>query len=532
MHTPTLVSTAFTAAVLFAGSGHAAPIRRGSVVDEDIISPRSGPPSRRGSTTEDLSSSRRGSIADDIMASRRRSIVADPSDLARRGSAPSPMDIANARRRSSVIVDPSSPARRSSLAAGPQDIMNARRRSVADGAVPPLPPQTDEMRRSSAANDIFAARKRSLIDGQPMRRSSLANPADLLAARKRSMTPSGSGTPERRSVSGSAQVHPAALPNRKAFVAEPVEISEDPQVERRSVDEAEIKPFNLPNRKAFIAPSDGNLHRRDESAGPKNLAINLPNRKAFIQPEDAQIKVTIDDAPNFNTYSFPATPAGEKRDYFDPASLPRSKAFIHPDSAKLDATTAKLNKKPYTFPPAPNVSRRTFDPSTLPNRKAFIHPDDLKIAALSVDTDEADEEPVLPARLGRRALDPSTLPNRKAYVANHAAAHEGSTTAAKVSSDKRDLDPSKLPSRKAFVASSEPSKRDLDPSKLPNRKPYMGPSSDNSASDKPKTESKAAESSEKRSESGGTAIPLTKREVSPLAADGIVDIDRAQVCPP
>lgn len=521
MHTPTLVSTAFTAAVLFAGHTQAAPIRRGSVVDDEIA-PRSGTPSRRGSTTEELSNSRRGSIADDIMASRRRSIISDAGDLARRGSAPSPMDIANARRRSSVI-DTSSPSRRSSLAAGPQDIANARRRSVADGALP-VPVTPEESRRSSVANDIFAARKRSLIaeNGQPMRRSSLANPADIFAARKRSMTPGGPlPSVERRSVSGPAQGNPASLSNRKAFVAEPEEI-----LEARDFQATKVSPSSLPNRKAFIAPVASELQERDEVA-PKVLPVHLPNRKAFIAPttedllqkrdddvapnvqpsrlpnrkafiapdedEQPEIKISMTDIPSFSTYSFPATPAAEKRD-FDPFFVPNRKAFIHPDQAALDSAGAKIGVKPYTFPPAPINARRSFDPASLPNRKAFIYPDELKINELSVEANENDSqisEPAAPPaaalRRARRNLDPASLPNRKAFIASPAGAAGANFEAA--------------PAQEAEAVQE-------------------AEQSEGMTSEEPATQAQS---------DGGTAIPLLKRAGAPLNIDGVVDIEKAQV---
>lgn len=343
-----------------------------------------------------------------------------------------------------------------------------------------------------------------------MRRSSLANPADILASRKRSITPAGMPAPERRSVSGPAQVNPAALPNRKAFVAEPEQM-----VERRDFEEPKVLPVNLPNRKAFIAPTVQDLEQRDvvppkvlpvhlpnrkafiapetddiqkrDSPAPKVLPSQLPNRKAYVAPdaEEPQIKVTMHDIPSFSTYTFPATPAAEKRD-FNPFFVPNRKAFIHPDPAKIEEASAKISAKPYTFPPvpapapaAPEAVRRSFDPASLPNRKAFIHPDDLKINALSVSED--DQAPAPPSaaalRRSRRSLDPASLPNRKAFIA--------------------------APSVEVIA----------DVEDAPSEKPEQ--SDEGSAS--------------QSVEDAGTAIPLFKRAGAPLKTDGTVDMDKAHV---
>lgn len=376
-----------------------------------------------------------------------------------------------------------------------------------------------------------------------MRRSSLANPADIVAARKRSMTPGGITTPERRSVSGPSQVNPASLPNRKALVAEPEELRHV----RRDEVEPKMLPVNLPNRKAFIAPSPQTLEQRDavppkvlpvhlpirkafiapqegehekrDTPAPNVLPSSLPNRKAYVAPEgqDAEIKISMQDIPSFSTYTFPATPAAEKRD-FDPFFVPNRKAFIHADPAKIEQAASRIASKPYTFPPAP-LNRRTYDPASLPNRKAFIHPDELKMEGLSVEEEGVVSAPPSAEALApsRRSLDPASLPNRKAFI------HPDEAKLDVKDKHEDDESPSPVALRR--------SRRSLDPASLPNRKAFIAAPSIEVIED---TEAEVAEPADEASTSQstqetGTAIPLFKRAGAPLKTEGVVDMDKAQV---
>lgn len=477
MHTPTLIQTAFTAAALF-GAAQAAPVRRGSVVEDNFVP--SGPPSRRGSiATDEVVSSRRSSIVDPMLGappSRRGSLAGDlPSPGSRRRSVAAGAD--------DVPVSPLS--RRASLAATPADIVNARRRSMADEALPNL-------RRSSGASvaDIAASRRRSAIDEaqQPVRRSSLAVPtADALGSRRRSFA-AGDSVPFRRS-----SLAVEAIPTRKAFIPEQYEEGHNDEDSQSATFASEVKmaagnPANLPNRKAYI-PSHAVSSKEAEV---KLASFELPNRKAYVFPEAL--------APDAGS----TTPQIKQ---VHPGSLPNRKAYVFPEVNVSDEDA---------LPHQPAIKQ--VHPATLPNRKAFIFPE-----ASGSNTDAQIKNAQI------KNVNPFAVPNRKAFITPEDA---GITHTEDLAPEEEDYSPAATP-----IAV-----KNVHPFSLPNRKAFVSPESAGVARNEdvapedtvvaePEQIAEAGQQADSKSATG-TAIPLRKRQINPLATAGVLNWDAAEVSYP
>ena len=307
MHTPTLIQTAFTAASLIAGAA-ALPARRASIIDDFVpTAPPSAPASRRGSLAPQDPPSRRGSIVDALPPSRRASFVEDGSARMNRGLMATNEDIARSRRRSVFVDDDSAPPsrrdslagpsemlrrsvnddpsmqRRSSLAA-PADISRARRRSELLER-PDFGADRRNNPLAASTGDIFAARKRSLAVDTNLSASSIerrsggaVSPADILASRRRSVIESSMPGLENLSRRASGSASPLDVAAaRRRSPVEPL----SPMTKRSEIPSGAQDIMNS-RRRLFPDVQAANQPERRSSLSASNLDIARARRRSEI----------------------------------------------------------------------------------------------------------------------------------------------------------------------------------------------------------------------------------------------------------
>lgn len=279
------------------------------------------------------------------------------------------------------------------------------------------------------------------------------------------------------------------IPNRKAFIPEQQEETAEEHGSPEPIKIAhftpEVKlaagnPANLPNRKAFIPSHAGEADVKD--AKMKLAAFDIPNRKAYVFPDALAPKSA-------------AGPSAEIKQ-IHPASLPNRKAYVFPEVKTNDENDTVTHQQPAVL---------AVHPASLPNRKAYVFP----------------EAPASSAQV--KAADPFAGNNRKAFITDEDA---GVTHSEDIAPEDEDFSPAATPM----------AVKNIDPFSLPNRKAFL-PSSGSGADKKEaqktgeaaaKGEFEAAKADEAKFLEG-TAIPLRKRQINPLANAGVLNWDAAEV---